>query len=413
MKHWKNTVAALLAAVAWIGSPVTPTGLPNAAPGPTAAWAAISGAIAVPGITSGIVAAPAAQSTATHGQQAFNSQSVVQESIQPGASDADTDQASDPGTASAQPQLLPQPAPAPAAKAAATAETSSSSGQKLAVTAAPGSQDLGGYVDAALLELSGEPGFTQWTEASRSIYPLGPGTHSWLVLLQTGSRELGYLVVGSTTDGGYRLLEYGQGSYPLFSMNTLYQALVQRELIPESLSAEAFAAHPPFRLTRWYVPPFQAVWLVDPGNGDPILYLDAKTGQELPDLQEWTAHTPDNTGETLATGRGSAKPRLPGSIARAAEREPFDPFAQPTWLKGTPLGTLSFGEWASLQDREETEITYAGRWFGGLALFPLAVSGYHQWSSEGPFIRVEHDGSRFLPYEDAERSGHFYANTHI
>lgn len=246
--------------------------------------------------------------------------------------------------------------------------------------------------------LSGEPGFEGWAGASWTVYPLGPGTHSWVVLLQSDTQELGYLVL--TADGdSYRLQEYGQGPYPLFSMNTLQRTLAQRGLISES--------DPSYTITRIYAAPLQGVWRID-GAADEPLYLDAKTGEELPALDSWVQEQQSGAAGTSSI-HDITKTDQPGALKGTLIKMPFDPMLKPVWLKGSPQPELDFTAWkAGPISLEKTPVTYLGKWYGGQALYPLAATGFHEWSRAGPFLRLEHEGARFVPYAAAVRLGSFF-----
>lgn len=250
------------------------------------------------------------------------------------------------------------------------------------------------WVDA----LAGEPGFESWSAASWTVYPLGPGTHSWVVLLQADAQEVGYLVL--TADGdGYRLQEYGQGEYPLFSMNTLQRSLAQRGLISES--------NPSMTISRIYAAPLQGVWRIE-GAADEPLYLDAKTGEELPPLDNWVQEQKAGAGQASSAYNRSAEEQ-PGSLKHTLIKMSFDPFLKPVWLKGSPQPELDFTAWkAGPISSEETPVTYLGKWYGGKALYPLAATGFHEWSHAGPFLRLEHEGARYVPYAAAVKLGHFF-----
>ncbi|MNC34266.1 hypothetical protein D3C75_826920 [compost metagenome] len=246
--------------------------------------------------------------------------------------------------------------------------------------------------------LSGEPGFEDWAAATWTIYPLGPGTHSWVVLLQADSREVGYLVLTAEGDS-YRLQEYGQGAYPLFSMNTLHRTLAQRGLISDSI--------PSYTITRIYAAPLQGVWRVD-GAADEPLYLDAKTGEELPSLDSWIPEQQSGAaGPAAADGVNPGD--MPGVLKGTLIKMSFDPLLKPVWLKGSPQPHADFAAWKSGPvSAEDIPVTYLGKWYGGKALYPLAVTGFHEWSRAGPFIRLEHEGDRFVPYADAVKLGSFF-----
>lgn len=250
------------------------------------------------------------------------------------------------------------------------------------------------WVDA----LAGEPGFESWAAASWTVYPLGPGTHSWVVLLQTDAKEVGYLVL--TADGDdYRLQEYGPGEYPLFSMNTLHRSLAQRGLLSDS--------YPSMTISRIYAAPMQGVWRID-GTAPEPLYLDAKTGEELPALDSWIYEQQAGAGQA-SSAYNITVAEQPGTLVGTLIKMSFDPLLKPVWLKGSPLPELDYPAWkAGSISLEETPVTYLGKWFGGKALYPLAATGFHEWSHAGPFLRLEQDGARYVPYAAAVKLGRFF-----
>lgn len=263
-------------------------------------------------------------------------------------------------------------------------------------TGEPSSSALKEQLAAWISTLSKEPGFAEWAGAAWEVYPLGPGTHSWNVVVLSHGREIGYIVVASTPEGGYQLMEYGAGSNPLFSMNTLYQSLVQRELIPAATTYESFAATPAVKLIRWYFPPLQAFWQVE--TGDHILYLDAKNGEELPDLTAWLAEAKQLQADPSGTNSGAA----PLAITQADSWEPGDPLLKAAWMKSAPSAPVSFVQWKESATTAKEPFTYLGEWYGGTALYPLAVAGYHVWDDTRPYLQLDHSGgSRYVPYEAA------------
>lgn len=295
---------------------------------------------------------------------------------------------------------------------------SSDSRSKAAVTGpAPASTPKAAPVKEASLEdkvnewihaLAKEKGFEAWSSAQWDKYPLGPGTHEWLILLhgKNNQQDVGYLVVGATEQGGYQLIEYGTGSNPLFSLNTLYHSMVQLELIPKHLSYAIFIGDQlrSFNPERLYIVPLQAAWrLTKDGK---TWYIDAKTGRKLPDLSG--VFSAGTTSSKAATGAKPGNQPVPRILQRL-EKEPFDPFENTGWVHGKPLPSESFDEIRKLLLLENRRITYSGKWFGGKAVYPLAVTGYHVWDTEGPFVRLDHDGGpRFVRFAEAGLLGHYY-----
>jgi hypothetical protein len=296
----------------------------------------------------------------------------------------------------------PKPAIESGAAAAAQAQSQAKAGTQAVQATSPAMEE---QIRQWISTLAKEKGFEAWVGASWDIYPLGPGTHGWVILIRSKGQELGYLVVSSTEDGAYKLMEYGTGENPLFGMETLYHSMVQRGLISESLSYSSFLQVSPVSLTRWYIPPLQAIWQVA-GKEGPV-FLDAKTGEELPDIGDWLEGQKEEA-DPVFSGSASTPLSADQQLSEAAEWEPQDPFIRPSWLKGTPMEAPDFAEWKSKAAAPDSRMVYSGKWYGGRAIYPLAVSGYHIWPDEIPYIRLEHVGSRYVSFEDAGRLGGFY-----
>ncbi|WP_438448663.1 hypothetical protein [Gorillibacterium sp. sgz5001074] len=304
-----------------------------------------------------------------------------------------------------------QPAAAPNPGTGTHADTPApASGRSAAASSPPETAQTAAH-DPAMEEqirqwvasLSKEKGFETWSQAKWDVYPLGPGTHGWVVVLRSSGQELGYLVIASMEDGTYKLTEYGTGETPLFSMETLYHSLVQRGLIDASMKYYTFLSQPPLKLQRWYVPPLQAVWQVETQEGS--RYYDAKTGEELPDVTGWLEREKELSGSGLKESASSPS----GGIASSAEWEAHDPFLRPTWLKGKPMAAPAFDRLQSKLSGPAAEVTYSGKWYDGIALYPLAVSGYHLWSGGEPYVRLEHNGPRYAAFPDTVRLGGYYS----
>lgn len=308
-----------------------------------------------------------------------------------------------PSQHSLQPEAAPKPAVAPHSDTPAP-DAGASSAKAAEQKAVSRDAALEDQIRQWIGSLSKEKGFEAWSQAAWDVYPLGPGTHSWVVLLRSSGQELGYLVISSTEDGSYKLMEYGTGITPLFSMETLFHSLVQRELIDPSMKLTTFLREPPLPMKRWYIPPLQAVWQVDTAEGS--RYFDAKTGEELPDVGGWLEQHAD--ASLLPGDSGTSIPS--GRVDASAEWEPHDPFLRPSWLKGKPMASPAFAELQEKLNEEAAQVTYSGKWYDGIALYPLAVSGFHLWSGGKPYVRLEHNGPRYAAYEDTLPLGGYYPN---
>jgi hypothetical protein len=355
--------------------------------------------------------------------------------------------------------------------------------------------DLEKKIQGWITALTAEKDFASWKNARWDITPLGPGTHSWLVSVTGGKEDAGYLIVAQKEDGSYTLVEYGSGTYPLFSLQTLRQSLLRRGLM-DSLTESHECTE---SATRFYIRDLEAFWKVTCGGN--TIFFDAKTGEELPDLTRYmaagqtntsvnpaststdpasTSVNPANTSADPAStsvnpaststdpastsvnpantsvnpANTSADPastsvnpdststdpaststnhanlagfRIPanpaGSVNLANSPNPdssvanssgpaavkdrfeapsFDPFDHPDWMKEKTRAAYDF---TSLTDKIKTagNMTYVIRLYGGQALYPFAVTGYHRWSDGAGYVRLEHEGARYVRFPATHR----------
>lgn len=115
---------------------------------------------------------------------------------------------------------------------------------------------VGEQVQKWIDDLSAQKPFAQWKAANFKLYPLGPGQNGWVAILtrDDDETEIGYLVVSATQDGGYELMEYGTGSYPLFSLKTLWNTLQQNMLIAPSMTHDELDRTKEILIERIYEP---------------------------------------------------------------------------------------------------------------------------------------------------------------
>lgn len=254
-------------------------------------------------------------------------------------------------------------------------------------------------IEAWIGSLSALEPFRSWLGAKWSRYPLGPGMHGWLILLHKDGQEIGYLVVGSTEDGKLKLVEYGAGESPLFSLNTLYRSLVQLELIRPDADPTVYLQTSPVPPDRLYFSPLHAVWKVK--RESEWIYIDAKTGEPLPlSDQSFAALQPYDPAAALP----NPLPRMTGSLLLL----PFDPFDNTSWIDGKPLSLSSASDWLAYVGPERRPVTFTANLYGKTVLVPLAVTGYHDWGGSLPYVRLEHEGERYVPFDVLVRYGSFY-----
>lgn len=252
-----------------------------------------------------------------------------------------------------------------------------------------------------------QTGFEAWKNAQWTHYALGPGTHGWVVILKQAGAEVGYLVVSATPEGSWTLTEYGTGSSPLFSLTTLYRSLVQLALIADPIDPSSFETvtlPSDLVIERLYHSPLHALWkVIPPAAGEAgTIYIDAKTGEQLPLSPDPWRRLPSPTATGLPAD--TAAPR----IENALELEGFDPFHHTSWLRGTPLKLANF---AQLQQalRSDSSVTYVADLYDRRVLAPFAVTGYAVWAGASvPFIRLEQEGSRYIPLQELFENGFFF-----
>lgn len=233
-----------------------------------------------------------------------------------------------------------------------------------------------------------QAGFEQWADAEWTVHTLGPGTHGWIVELYAEQKPVGYLIVSATEDSNYKLMEYGQGESPLFSEETLARSL---SLNPEITNHSAIQAE------RFYYDALQALWKIDTNEGT-IIYLDAKTGEELP-IDE------------LPAIKSVTMPNVPNQLAGQPDqqlRSAFDPYEQLPWVVGTPLVVQNLFDLQQAMQQQQ-KLTYVGDVYDHKHLIPLSVVGYAHWeTSTEPYLAVEQDGIRYIPLSTAIAGGAFY-----
>lgn len=64
----------------------------------------------------------------------------------------------------------------------------------LAMKPVPAPETLKAFTQQMIGQLSANAPFKEWKDAATEVYPLGPGTRSWLVNVMDGGQRIGYLV---------------------------------------------------------------------------------------------------------------------------------------------------------------------------------------------------------------------------
>ncbi|MFC5452488.1 hypothetical protein [Paenibacillus aestuarii] len=243
--------------------------------------------------------------------------------------------------------------------------------------------------------LAQKQGFENWQQANWQSYPLGPGTHGWVVIFGETGHEVGYMIIHAAEDGSLRLTEYGTGDSPLFSYTTLYRSLVQQALIPDTLSLTDFIQNDAIRKDRLYMDALTAVWKIN--LQDQTYYLDAKSGELLPLKSDPVPVLPvQQIGAADLTGITDER-LLPA----------FDPYNRLPWVQGTPLQASNLAELKTALQTQE-QLTYVVLLYGKQVTLPLAVIGYQQWGDNAPFLVLDHVGPRYVLLNEALMQGRLY-----
>jgi len=261
--------------------------------------------------------------------------------------------------------------------------------------AAPASSPLEKQVREWAAELAREEPFARWKDAEFRIQALGPGTHSWLVIVKSGEETVGYMVVHAAEDGSYRLGEYGTGPNVLFSEETFRMSLAENGLVP--------AKDVPLAASRAYFHPFAAVWIVRV-DGE-THWIDAKTGEWLPlDAESWREMLP----ELRERSAESHPPKAAFVSGKRFLGETFDAYESLPWLAGERPYAIKSAKKVQRRIAGGLHLKYVTEPYGDLALYALPVTGYHAWREGRLDLALDMAGHRFVPLETLQRLGAFY-----
>jgi hypothetical protein len=269
--------------------------------------------------------------------------------------------------------------------------SSSSAAQTVNAAGTPSAleQQVKTWVD----ELSVHKPFSLWKSALIEVQPLGPGTHGWLAVLKAPGGPVGYLVVYAAADGTYRLGEYGTGTDPLFSPDTLAATLVENGLIPSKNS--------PYKAQTIYFHPFAAVWEVTVGTE--TYWVDGKTGEILPfERKGWNL--------LLPALRANVQPLTASSdhSGTLLLTEPFDAYERLPWVSGEAPADLKNSKEVQGLLRGGLHLRYVTEPYGDAALYALPVVGFHSWSNGRLDLALDMEGTRFIPLDHLQQNGLFY-----
>ncbi|AKG34340.1 hypothetical protein [Paenibacillus durus] len=292
-----------------------------------------------------------------------------------------------------------------AAEAAGSSDSALSPLPKRQDLAVPDS--LKAFVREAIDKLADEAPFKEWKTAKRSIHPLGPGTHGWLVNLISGDKRIGYMIITASDNGGYTLSEYGADTEGLpYSVTELRLFLAQKGLI-HSL----FEIIEPVPLYA----PLLPYWKVTV-NGQ-VLYVNAIVPEILPwddSKAEAVARSAQAAGRYGLTASGSLSEITAAPMFLTGH--PGNPYDNLLWLTSPKLAPLAAGEFVQLLEQQPGLVFRSNTGANDILGAPLMITGYQLWTRSAadgggtvPYAASGIGGRRFVPLGALQASGTFQA----
>ncbi|MFD2116263.1 hypothetical protein ACFSTH_08750 [Paenibacillus yanchengensis] len=246
--------------------------------------------------------------------------------------------------------------------------------------------------------LQNDTTFTGWATATINVYPLGPGTSSWLAVLSDQTSELGYIIIESKDSTNYDVVEYGIGKYdPTFADHI-------------SLLHEQHMQH------LQYKRPF-----LNTSMQENQLELNTFfTNDPLPiNYTDWIKEV--NSYKQLSTTYPTSSVAINTELIKHTYLQSFDPYDRLPWLTQEPLFTTK--QWTtdnikSLQSKLKTmldknsHIRFVTEMFDQQLLEAYSITGYHDYG-EQLFIKLYQPSDtlileRFIPLPELILFGQIY-----
>ncbi|KOY13335.1 hypothetical protein [Paenibacillus xylanivorans] len=267
--------------------------------------------------------------------------------------------------------------------------------------------------------LATEHAGNRWDQAQLDFYPLGPGTHSWLVYANVEGSPVGYMIISANDQGHLQLSEYGQGEQRPYNISLLDQTLNKQQLDLQELISDGG------ELQLCYAPPLLAYWKVERHDQDAI-YIDATNGDTLPigvlkamdtDSQQSTKRL-----KSIRSISGQAVVITPDDSSKDAslsvdsmDLQPlFDPADNLLWITSKPV-SITGVKTLNQQWKEHKKIVFSADKQNVLYGGPLPVSGYQIWRNDRGSIQNQYVAiggktsvRRFVPLQTLLRDGDFY-----
>ncbi|OAB43688.1 hypothetical protein [Paenibacillus antarcticus] len=258
------------------------------------------------------------------------------------------------------------------------------------VSLAPSS--LKDFSEMVVKQLSEQQVFSSWNHSELQYFPLGPGTHSWLVTVSRDEKELGYLILTAknTNTQEYILSEYGTSPSSPYDLTALHHTLAELDIISPSSTS-------PTSIVPLYAP-LLPLWKVSFGHQE-TLYLNALTMDVLAwDESHWKKLNPQTAelSDTLFSSKGDSFTSSQ-VISSKGQKDPYDNLM---WITSTPLSVSSDLDVESYINKHNSLIFTSPNHnddVGG----PFAISGYQKWYST-------QEGTHSVVYAGTGLTGHRY-----
>ncbi|MHA0857825.1 hypothetical protein [Paenibacillus sp. CMAA1364] len=275
-------------------------------------------------------------------------------------------------------------------------------------TSIPAPLALQSYTKMIVQELSEQPIFTSWKKSTLEYFPLGPGTHSWLVTVTMDQEEIGYLIFTAEDQKStkYVLSEYG------LSPSLPYQSSALSEFLedPAFISTNPKYLYPTSIQSLYS--PMLPIWRLSFGE-QTTLYLNAITMDVLPwDDTHWNQLKSQSS--TLQPKQFLIKEKAFISKSGVSQQKQRDPMANLQWITQPRLALFSDQEVVSYIHKHKPLIFSAPYHNDDLGA-PFILSGFHKWTANlDPqqhiyYVDTGSIGHRYLPLTLLRSKGQFHS----
>lgn len=274
-------------------------------------------------------------------------------------------------------------------------------------TADTAPEDLRQYTAELIQQLALSEPLTSWKKADYVIEPLGPGTRSWLVTVKIGNSPPGYIIISSTENNEYKLVEYGSGPDSLYVRSNLESALKASGISKQGVTGES--------VVPLYGGPVLAEWKVKPSTANSIQFLDALTGELLPENKDsWDKQAAKYHAPELAVGSNQRGLSPEGTIYTS---KVFDPYDNILWM--TEKSLIFKKESFETLLNASKKLVFVSSGAERTYTIPLPIHGYQKWSentsinpSEAIYVLTgSESSSRWISLHALIECGYFVAYT--